>query len=190
MKVQIACICPARQKHQHDTVTLREALPFRSAVAIRNEIGLLYLEEPGAGLADIIGVLQEAYLRHGIEAWTVRGKDGALPPSRENIDRLLLTNLEQAQIVGDAADELYREAVMLPLLRQVLTSSPDGQTSDTTSAPEESSTPTASPTAEPTPSTSRQRPSRPSSIITIPTAGIEATTEPPAGASRSSQKSA
>lgn len=177
MKVVVDCLCPVKQKHAQDTIVLVDKVPFRQAVAIRNEVGMLYLEEPGAGLPDFLGVLQEAYLHHCIESWTLRDKAGPIPPNRENIDRCLLSNVAVAMDVADKADDLYRESVMLPLVTRALSSSQGLPTAVTTSRTTEQSTPTPTPL-------------RPSSTSTTRTADTAEISSSPGGVSKLSQKTA
>lgn len=158
-------------------VTLRPTLGFREAASIRNEIILLRQADPDASVGDILAVLTEGYILHGIEAWSLTDDDGKpLPVTKGNIRARLLSDLTAASILGDHADELYAEAVMLPLLAVASNSSPDTPTEASTSAPTDSSS-------------TRRKPSRPSSISTIPTADTEGTSESPDGDSSSSPSS-
>lgn len=169
----IECICPSTPDGQTrhpdgDTVTLRPALDFRSALTVRNAIALL-ADEPGIGDADILAALTERYLFCGIESWTLvdeRGKP--LPVTRANILDRLLSRPMVAMTVGDEADGLYTEAVVLPLLARRSTSSPGSPTADTTSVPSGSSM---------SPRTRRS----PSSTTSTPTDGIETISALPAG---------
>lgn len=140
MKVAIPCLCLGR-KHDGDTVVLRDRLDFRTAIAMRNTVAVLYAEEPDADIADVMAVLTDSYLTRGIESWTLRDTDNKpLPASRANIRAVLMAHQEAAEMVGDAADELYQAAVMLPLLRKASGSSPATPTGASTSPPTGSST--------------------------------------------------
>lgn len=177
MKVSIECICPGRKHDKGDTIVLRDRLDFRTAIALRNSVAVLYAEEPEADLADVMAVLTDGYLTRGIESWTLRDKDNKpLPPSRSNIREYLLSNIEIAQDVGEVADELYQAAVMLPLLRRASQSLPDTPTTDSTS-----------PTT--TSSTKRQTKSKPSSTTTSLTVVTEATSSSLDGGSNLSPSS-
>jgi len=183
--VQIACPCPAKDgepRHESDEVTLRERLGFVEAAAIRNRIGLRRAEA-GADLEsdEILAVLTEGYILHGVESWTLvgpdeKGVDRPIPVTRANVRVYILDRWEIASVVADAADEAYSEAVMLPLLRAASTSSQPTPTEGSTS---------------PSPATGTQdpRPLKPSSISTTPTDATETTSPSPAGASRSSRSS-
>jgi hypothetical protein len=152
-------------------------MDFRSSIAIRNALAL----ESGGDdidMADVLAILTERFVLYGIESWTVVDeKNQPVPVSRQTITDLILSDIELATDIGDAADERYREAVMLPLIQRGQTSSPSTPTKRSTSAA------TTRSTKPPT------RSSR-SSITAIPTAGIERTSDSPDGDYSSSPKSA
>lgn len=179
MDVQIDCLCPpnARGETRHpdgDTVTLRERLDFRAALTARNTMVLVKQEDPDASPADILAALTEVYLLIGITGWTlVDAKNRPVEVSRATIREHLLSNPDVAMVVGDAADEMYSAAVILPLMARANNSSPPTPIEGSTSATK--------------PSTPRSRkPSSPSSITTIPTDATATTSLPPAGGSSSS----
>lgn len=174
--VRIDCICPLRAggevRHPDgDTVTLRERLDFRAALTARNTITWLKNEDPDAGVAEILAALTETYLLVGIESWSlVDAKGKPVEVSKAAIRDLLANHPDGAMQVGDAADALYTEAVLLPLLARAATSSPPTPTGASTSA-------------SPPSSTKPPKPSRPSSITTTPTDATETTSPSPGGAS-------
>jgi hypothetical protein len=179
--MNVPCLCPPKDdgvRHPDgDEVTLRPKLDFHAAVTIRNSIAVLSSEDEQASIAEILAVLTENYLLFGVESWSlVDAKGKPVPVSRPAIREHLLSNPDVAMTVGDAADALYAESVMLPLLARAQRSSPptptDASTSRTTGR-----------------STTRPKPSKPSSISTIPTAAIEATSVSLDGVSSSSQSS-
>jgi len=170
MNVDIPCVCG---RHETDSVTLRETLDFRSAIAIRNAAIVLRTEDPDASVAEILATLSEQYLLFGVESWTLADAKGKpLPVSRAAIREHLLSRPDVAVIVADAADGLYAEAVVLPLLVRASTSSPPRPTDGSTSAPTGSETP-------------RPKPSKRSSITTSPTAATATTMLSLAGGSNS-----
>jgi len=183
--VAIPCICPAlpdgEPRHRDgDEVGLRERLDFLAVSTIKQNLGAMYLDDPAAGVPEVLGVLQEQYVIHGVESWTVvdeRGKP--VPATKSAIRDLLLTRFDAADIVAEAADELYREAVTLPLLRKALRSSLPGPTGGSTSVP------TASPRRSSRQPKSSKRSSQ-SSISTIPTDDTETTGSHSDGEPRSS----
>jgi hypothetical protein len=185
--VAVDCLCPPRSgggvRHPDgDTVTLRPVIGFLQVDAIKMALGVMYVEDPDAGIADILAVLRERYVLAGVESWTLVNDDGPIPVTRPTIRTHLLTNFAAASVVADAADDLYRDAVTAPLLNPALTSSQDGPTDSSTSAP------TGSPddSTSATPEEGTPRPSSPSSITTIRTVGTATTSSSPDGDSRSS----
>ena len=183
MDVTIICPCPAKPdggtRHPDgDTVTLKETLDFRSVTAIRTNISML---EDGSNIGDIMATLTEGYLVYGIAAWSfVDEKGKPLPVSRAAITDILLADIGAAAIVGDAADDVFGEKVLLPLLNRAGTSSPPSPMEPTSVRPPASTQSSDRP----------PRRSKPSSISTIPTDATGTTSTSPAGDSSSSQSSA
>lgn len=178
MDVTIACIC-AQPTHETDTVTLADVLDFRATLTVRQEIRFAVSSAREAGevlsLAEMTAIMTESYLLHAITAWTVKDERGKpLAISKSAIRDRLLANYEEAEKVGDAADTLYSETVVLPLLTGASKSSPPTPTppKSSTSAPTNGSTP-------------RKR-SKPSSISTTPMVVTGPMAASPAGASNSS----
>ena len=129
MDVTIGCLCPPKAngepRHQQDTVTLPDILDFRRTVVVRQSIGLGYKDGSIESLPDMVGLLIEAYVLNCIDAWTlVDDHNKPVPLSRQAIREHLLTNFEAAEKVGDAADNLYTEKVILPLLMRASPSLP------------------------------------------------------------------
>lgn len=168
--VTIDCICPPKAdggaRHPDgDTVTLRERLDFRAALTARNTIVLLKTEDPDASAAEVLAALTEMYLLLGVEAWSiVDAKNHPVAVSKAAVRELLLGNPDAAMTVGDAADALYSQAVILPLLARAQTSSPRTRTGGSTSATKRSSA-------------KRPTPLRRSSTTTTPTVATEATSD-------------
>ena len=72
------------------------------------------------------------------EAEQAAAYQGYVAVSEEAIRTRLLTRPAEADAIAEAADGLYQEAVMLPLLRRAQNSSPPTPTDDSTSAPKDS----------------------------------------------------
>jgi hypothetical protein len=180
MKVEIDCICPPRAdgepRHAQDTVTLRETLDFRSVTAIRHGISLIERDEE-TYVSEVLAVLTEGYVLHGIESWSlVDAKGKPLPLSRQAIRETILSRVDVASVVGDAADEMYGPTVLLPLLQRASRSS--------------SGMPMEPSTSHPTGSSKRRRTrSKPSSTTSSPTDATVTTSPSLAGVSNSSQTS-
>lgn len=164
MNVSIPCLCPPRgtgevRHPDGDTVVLQDPLDFRKMVTVRKAIVWMRQEDPEASVPEILGMLTEAYLLHCIDSWTlVDDKGRPVPPSKAEIRARLLPT-EAAMVIGDAADELYTERVVLPLLVPASNSSRPSPTAGSTSAS----------------NGTHPKPSKPSSISTTPMAGTEAT---------------
>lgn len=176
MDVKIACPCPigtgTKARHpKGDIVTLRDTLGYVGAMTVRNTVRLLRVE--GANVAQALAGITEAYLLAGISGWTLVDDQGAPREiSNGTIHEHLLSHLDQAMTVSDAADELYQASVMLPLVSRDYASSP---TTPTVSPDDGLST---SPMSEPT---LIPKPSRPSSITTTPMDDTEPITSSPDG---------
>ncbi len=140
MDVQIACICPLRAdatlRHPSgDVVTLRDRLDFRAALTARNVVVLIKTEDPDATAAEVLAALTEMYLILGVESWTLTDfKNKPVAPSKAAIRELLAQHPDAAMTLADAADDLYAEAVILPLLARASSSSPPTPISASTSA--------------------------------------------------------
>lgn len=181
MDVPIRCVCPPKAdgspRHEGDTVTLRDTLGFREVTTIRNLAGTLDREDP-LFVAEILAAMTEGYVVFGVSGWSlVDDKGKPLTVDRKVIREHILANVDVAAEVGDAADELYGDKVMLPLLNRASRSSQDSPTDSSTS---------------PTTDTSPKRPTplRRSSTGNSPTADTGTTSSLPDGGSSSSQSSA
>lgn len=164
-EVKIDCPCPARPdgtvRHPDgDTVYFRDKLGWQAASNVKNAAVLAQSEGTPLSPPEYLTLLTEQYVRLGIESWTLRDETNQpIPVSRGTIEERIFSNVETALTVGDVADGLYMEAVMLPLFQKASTSSPDGPTEPSTSQPTSS---------EPAP----LKRSKPSSISTTPTEDI------------------
>jgi hypothetical protein len=134
----IPCVCPPKsdgtQRHETDTVTLRERLDFRSGLTARNTVIIIKQEDPEANAADILAGLTEVYLLVGIESWTLQDARGKpLEVNRANVRQLMAEHPDEAMTIGDEADGLYSEAVIAPLVARALKSSQPTRTTGSTS---------------------------------------------------------
>lgn len=176
MDVVIDCVCPGG--HAQDTVTLRDKLDFITAASMQKSIDMLKADNADATNEEILATLLEAYVRFGVSAWTLVDVKGEPIPARPSmVERYLLTHVAEAMVVASHAEDLYTEAVLLPLIKAGSTSSPPMPTTESTSP--ETSSPDESHT-----------PSSPSSTTTTQTGGTVTTSRPRGGGSRSSQSSA
>jgi hypothetical protein len=178
----VPCLCPPTAegvRHpEGDTVTLRDPLDFRTAVTMQKAVTILFSDQPGASPEQVLGVLSEAYVVHGVASWSVvDGKGKPVPVNPATVAATLLPHVAAAMAVADEADPLYAKAVLVPLLAKASNSSPGTPTSESTSPA------TGSPPAP-------LKPLRPSSTSTTPTADTATTSRSRAGGSSSSPSSA
>jgi len=152
------------------TVTLYDRLDFHRATTVTKAVAFIEEEDPAIRPAAVLATLSEFYVLMGVESWTL-----AYPVTTANIRAHLLTHKEIGAVV-EAADELYQEQILLPLLARAQSSSPPSQTVASTSR---------------TPRGAKRPPkhSKPSSISTIPTEGTVTTSSPLAGDSSFSPSS-
>jgi hypothetical protein len=140
MDTTISCVCPAKKdgsvRHPDgDRVTFKDPanVDFRTASNMRNSVRVL----PGTSLAqtsEIATAMTEGYLLYGIESWTVRdASDKPVPVDAASVTEYILRNYRVAIKLGDVADEVFGETVLLPLLREVSSSSPSSPMDDSTS---------------------------------------------------------
>lgn len=146
MDVNIACPCPPKAdgspRHEIDTVTLRDTLDFRTRLALRQTMKWAKTANDDITEGEILAVLTEAYVLQCIDAWTlVDDKGKKVEPSRAAIRDFLDHHDEQAMAVADAADSLYSEVVLLPLLLGSSKSSPSSPTDGSTSPTNGGTTP-------------------------------------------------
>lgn len=196
MDVRITCACPLKggavRHPDGDTVVLRDKLSFHEALTIRKAVALARDgadETHERGLAaEVLATLSEFYVLMGVESWTIttegeKGKVVPLPVTKASIRAVLLESPD-VDLVIDAADALYNQAILLPLLNRASQSSPS---TPTPSEDDDSST-SQTPSTTDLPKTP-PKPSRPSSTSTTRTVGTETTSLSLVGVSNSSQSS-
>lgn len=183
MDVRIDCICPPKEEGPRhpdgDTVTLKDKLTFHEATTITKSVTFLDSDDEDSRAAEILATLSEFYIIVGVSAWTLRDeKNKPVPVNRPTVRAMLLERLDDnTAAVVEAAEILYREVILLPLLRRGSRSSQPTPTSEPTSAKQDGEPP------------KRRRPSKRSSISTIPTVGTETTSSSLDGDSNFSQSS-
>ena len=128
-----ACRCPGRP-HRDDWVDLAPKLSATAGAA-----AWAAMRSAEATAADMEAAVSQAFLRHNIVAWSFTGDaatDGRrdpLPVTNANITELL--DWASAHAVAEKCDELYAADLFAPLATRLATSSSDGQTDESTSAP-------------------------------------------------------
>lgn len=183
MKVTIPCTCPPKAngepRHATDSVTFRDRLDFGAGMIIRKALMIVRTEDPDAGAAEILAAMSEHYMLQGIEAWSLVDEKGKpVEPDKAAIRRFLNDHDELVfEHLVDAADTLYAEQVLFPLVRKASSLSQPSPTEPSTS-PE-----TGSEEKPP-------KPSRRSSTTTTQTGGTSKITLLPVGDSSTSRRSA
>lgn len=104
------------------------------ASSVRNAAIVLKATDPGVSVGGVMAALTEAYILAGVESWTVQDDKGKpVQPDQQAIRDILLASIDDAMLVGEAADEQYG-AVMRPLILRAFRPSPTSQTDASTSA--------------------------------------------------------
>ena len=181
MEVTIPCPCPEKDgepRHESDIVYLRDVLDFHRATTITKAVAFIDTDDEGTRAAEVLATLSEFYVLMGVERWTLRdASNKPLEVSKANIRKFILDRPRVASKVVEAADELYSEAILLPLVERASSSSQPSQTEPPTSAKPRGEQP------------KRPRPLKPSSTSTIPTDGTGTTSGSLVGDSSFSQNS-
>jgi hypothetical protein len=136
-QVTVACLCPPDGTRHPDgeVVTFRETIDFRTAAIARKSIEWLRYEDPDADVPEVLAVLSEFYLLHCIEAWTIRDAKGKpVEVSKPAVRQYVFSNQVASFELAEAADELYQEVILLPLVAQASKSSQPTRTNGSTSA--------------------------------------------------------
>ena len=137
MDVTIPCPCPPKDdgpRHESDTVTLRARLDFHQATSITNGVNFIDNDDEKSRAAEVLAVLTEGYVLHGIEKWTLRDvSNKPVELKKSNIRKFILDRPDVYPAVVEAADGLYNEAVLLPLVARASNSSQPSRTDEPTS---------------------------------------------------------
>ena len=134
--IPIGVPCPTGQHPDGDSVSLLSKLPLPGGIEARRKIAEL---SEGAGKDEVIGLLMDVYLRHGIAAWTLHDDDGKpLALTRDTLRARILDELDTALPIANKADDLYSPAVVTPLVKAAAKSSPASRPAPSTSASTES----------------------------------------------------
>lgn len=120
------CRCPGTP-HPSDWVELAPA----PSVALG--IAALYVIRASENEADLRGALAGVYLRNGIVAWSFVDEDRRPVKVAPDAIERLLPFADGGLLVADAADALYSNEVLRPLVARSSISSPDGPTAASTS---------------------------------------------------------
>lgn len=145
--------------NDEDTVYLRPRLGLAAGIAVQKLIVDANTADTPVSAAELTGVLAEAYLLHGVAAWSFPD-----PVNPVTIHARLLSDFEVGAPVAEKADELYMQSVLAPLLKKASNSlratSSNGSTSARGNGAQRA-----------------KKPSKRSSTTTTPTGVIETTSE-------------
>ena len=201
MDIHIDCPCAGTPHAEGDTVSLKDKLDSVAGLAIKYSVAQKTTEMREAGqispegeITDeaiswlLVAFINQRYLIYGVQSWTLVDADGKkLPPTPANLRSFMEDHPAEAMQVGDEADSLYAEAVMLPLLKVAASSSRPGQTNGLTSPMKPSSTESNGSSHSPK---STRKPSSPSLTESSTTTAIAPTSTSSAGGDSSSASSA
>lgn len=131
------CQCPGSPHADGDTVALRPKLDLRGGFRVKRrliELNQAAFGEQPTDMAELEIQLAEAYLTEGIFEWNLVDEHGPLPINPDTLRDHLFNDYSRAEAAADKADDLYRPAVLDPLVQRALNSSPATPTSASTSA--------------------------------------------------------
>lgn len=157
------CQCPGTPHPDGDEVGLRPKLGLAAGVSIQRAVTDFLLTNDRRREDDMLGLLVEGYVIHGVAEWNLVNEAGAIPVNEATIREQLLDDFARARPVADKADELYKEPILGPLLKAGSNSSRATSTNGSMSVTRGSTTKT------------RKR-SKPSSTSTSATGSTETTT--------------
>lgn len=169
------CQCPGTPHPDGDIVYLRPKLDLRGGFRVKRR--LIELNQAALGeettesekLAELEIALAEVYLDEGIAAWNLVDEEGQERPlSPEALREHLFSDYSRAEEASNTADDLYRPAVLDPLVQRAVSSLQATQTNGSTPARNGHG---------PKP----RKPSKRSSTSTSPTAGTATISKSPAG---------
>lgn len=177
------------------TVTLRDRLDYQSGHAVRFALAVASEEMkqsygvtdgslPAEAIPDLMATISLHEILRGIESWNGEAFAGK-PVTRQNIHELILDDPDRSTVVAAAADNLYQEQVIGPLVTLAASSSPPSPTSEPTSALNGSSSTSEDGGNGSTPSPKPRKRSKPSSTTSTPMDYTEPISAEPAGVSRS-----
>ncbi len=160
--VSVTCPCFGTPHADGDTVYLFPKLSLSAGIIAEQQISGLAvapLQQP-----EIVAMLTETFLLHGVADWTFVDADGLpLAVNEDNKRGVLLADYSLARDLGDRADDLYGAAVIDPLAARLSNGSARPSTAGSTSPKKRSAS-------------RRRKPRKPSSTTISPMDGTTTTT--------------
>ena len=177
------------------TVTLRDRLDYPSGYAVRTALataseelkqsyGVANGNLPAEAIPDLMAAISMHEILRGVEGWSGEAFAGK-PVTRQNIHALILDDPDRSMVVGKAAEELYMQQVIGPLVTLAANSSPPSPISEPTSVLNGSNSPSEAEPNGSTPSPKPRKRSKRSSTTSTPMDSTETTSAELAGVSRS-----
>jgi hypothetical protein len=127
-----ACQCPGTPHENGDEVHLRKRLGLAAGVQLQRRV-----VDANANSEDtdvLAGKLAEAYIRVGVVAWNLTDEAGKpVPVNQDTLQTHLLDDFARSIEVADAADGIYMDTVLGPLVKRVAESSRSTTTNGSTS---------------------------------------------------------
>ncbi len=130
------CLCPGTPHADGDFIALRPILDLRGGFRVKRrliELNQAAFGEQGSDMAELEIHLAEAYLTEGIFEWNLVDEEGPLPINPETLRDHLFNDYSRAEAAADKADDLYRPAILDPLLQRAISSLPATPTNGSTS---------------------------------------------------------
>jgi hypothetical protein len=115
------CRCPGTP-HASDWVDLEPELTLAMASG-----ALFAMKTADSTTSSQMAAIAGAYLPAGIREWSFTEGKVPVPVDRENMERLMPWDKGGLEVT-EAADALYSERLMAPLVKRLSPSAPDGQT--------------------------------------------------------------
>ena len=120
------CACPGTPHAGGDEASLLPRLSYEGGAAAERTVNRVIGTDPEA----VATALCRVYIEHQVSGWNLTDADGAPVPFTA---ALLLSDWTTSRLVAEAADGLYSEGLLAPLVAAVSTSSPPSQTAPSTS---------------------------------------------------------
>ena len=127
------CPCEGTPHEDGDVVYLKPELTPLEGIRARSIVAN-WIEDGGLNAVEANVALAELWFSIGIDSWTFLADDGtSIPVTPENIVRALPYG-KGGQLVADAADDLYTQMVIDPLVKKISGLSSDGSTATSVQA--------------------------------------------------------
>jgi hypothetical protein len=124
------CRCPGAPDHLTDEVYLLPEPTLRMGISAQFAVAAA-AKPTGFDDEDATQRFMEIFIRNGVAGWNLQLEDGSPKPLDKDE---VLNDFSLGMPTADAASELYMVKVTAPLVRKLSTTSPTGQTGNSSSA--------------------------------------------------------